>query len=129
MLPVYTPWKHLKTFAFLVFSEGIKREYWPEMSLRVLRGFKFLLNLQTRSFYFYKKNAALHKYFHIKKKIPGNCPVGTHPQRCNVPAIQGIFREHVKEKYFLKELSTKSCFYVKRVWFDDNKCWSSGKFQ
>ena len=68
MLPVYTPWKHLKTFAFLVFSEGIKREHWPEMSLRVLRGFKFLLNLQTRSFCFYKKNAALHKYFHIKKK-------------------------------------------------------------
>ena len=26
-----TPWKHQKTFGFLVFSGGIKLENWPEM--------------------------------------------------------------------------------------------------
>ena len=32
MFPFYTPWKHQKTFGFLVFSGGIKWEHWPEMS-------------------------------------------------------------------------------------------------
>ena len=31
MLLFYTPWKHQKTFGFLVFSGSIKREHWPEM--------------------------------------------------------------------------------------------------
>ena len=31
MLPFYTPWKHQKTFGFLVFSRDIKWEHWPEM--------------------------------------------------------------------------------------------------
>ena len=30
MFPFYTPWKHRKTFGFLVFSGGIKCEHWPE---------------------------------------------------------------------------------------------------
>ena len=31
MFPFYTPWKHQKTFSLLVFSGGMKWEYWPEM--------------------------------------------------------------------------------------------------
>ena len=31
MLLFYTPWKHQKTFGFLVFSGGIEMENWPEM--------------------------------------------------------------------------------------------------
>ena len=31
MLTFYTPWKHQKNKGFLVFSEGIKRQHWPEM--------------------------------------------------------------------------------------------------
>ena len=30
MFPFYTPWKHPKTFGFLLFSGGIKWEHWPE---------------------------------------------------------------------------------------------------
>ena len=51
------------------------------------------------------------------------------PQRCNVPRIQGTFREHIKEKHFLTNSWWKNCFCVKSVWFDDEKCWSCGKFQ
>ena len=51
------------------------------------------------------------------------------PQRCNVPVVQGTFSEHVKQKYFLKNYWQKSCFCVQSLWFDDNKCWSLGKFQ
>ena len=31
MFLFYTPWKHEKTFSFLVFSEGVKWEHWPQM--------------------------------------------------------------------------------------------------
>ena len=31
----YTPWKQQKTFGFLVFSRGVKWEYWPEMGYKV----------------------------------------------------------------------------------------------
>ena len=31
MFPFYTPWKHPKTFSFLVFSGDIKWEHWSEM--------------------------------------------------------------------------------------------------
>ena len=31
MFSFYTPWKHQKTFGFLVISGGIKWEHWPEM--------------------------------------------------------------------------------------------------
>ena len=41
---------------------------------------------------------------------------------CNVLGIQGTFRKHFKGKYFLKNSQWKSCFCVKSVWFDDNKC-------
>ena len=39
MIPFYTPWKHLKTIGFLVFSVGIKWNHWPEIYY-----FKHLLN-------------------------------------------------------------------------------------
>ena len=29
MFPFYSPWKHQKTFGFLLFSGGIKWEHWP----------------------------------------------------------------------------------------------------
>ena len=51
------------------------------------------------------------------------------PQRCNVPGIQGTFREHFTGKKFLKSSGLKSCICVKSVWFDINKCWSFGKSQ
>ena len=51
------------------------------------------------------------------------------PQRGNVSDIQGTFGEHFKGKYFLKNYRFKSCFCLKNVWLDDNKCWSFGKFQ
>ena len=35
------------------------------------------------------------------------------PQRCNVPGIQGTFREHVKENFFSKDSRWKSCFVLK----------------
>ena len=31
MSPLYTPWKHQKTKAFLVFSGDMKWENWPEI--------------------------------------------------------------------------------------------------
>ena len=31
MFPFYTPWKHQKTFDFLVFSGGIRWEHWPNI--------------------------------------------------------------------------------------------------
>ena len=31
MLPFDNPWRHQKTFGFLVFSGDIKWEHWPEM--------------------------------------------------------------------------------------------------
>ena len=31
MLHIYTPWKHPKTYGFLVFSGGIEEEYWLKM--------------------------------------------------------------------------------------------------
>ena len=31
MLPIYAPWKHLKTYGFLIFSGGIEREQWPKL--------------------------------------------------------------------------------------------------
>ena len=30
-VPTFDPWKHQKSIGFLVFSEGIKGEHWPEM--------------------------------------------------------------------------------------------------
>ena len=51
------------------------------------------------------------------------------PQRCDAPDIQGTFREHFQGKYFLTNPRWKSYFCVKNVWFDENKCWSFGKFQ
>ena len=69
--------------------------------------------------------------------VPEN-PAGTQysgnmrwvfPQRCNFQDTQGTFSEHFKGKDFLKSSWYKSCFYVKSVWFDNNKCWSFGKFQ
>ena len=39
MFPFYTPWKHQKTFGFLVFSWGIKWEHWPEMGEHLI-GFR-----------------------------------------------------------------------------------------
>ena len=54
---------------------------------------------------------------------------GVLPQCCNIPGIQKTFTEHFKGKYFLKNSRSNSCFCVKSVWFDDNKCWSFGKFQ
>ena len=51
------------------------------------------------------------------------------PQCHNVRDIYGTFREHFKEKNFIKSSPWKSCFSVKSVWFDNNKYWSFGKFQ
>ena len=31
MFSFYTPWKHQKTFGFLVFSGDVKLDHWPEM--------------------------------------------------------------------------------------------------
>ena len=33
MFPFYNPWKHQETFGFMVFSRGVKWEYWPEKGL------------------------------------------------------------------------------------------------
>ena len=34
LVSFYTPWEHLKTFNFLMFSGGIKREQWQDMGLQ-----------------------------------------------------------------------------------------------
>ena len=34
MFPFHNPWKHQKTWGFLVFSGGIKRKHWPQMSYK-----------------------------------------------------------------------------------------------
>ena len=47
---------------------------------------------------------------------------------CNALGIQETFRKHFKGKYLKKKYQWKSCFCVKSVWFNDNKCQSLGKF-
>ena len=38
------------------------------------------------------------------------------PQRCNVPGIQGTFREHVKAKYFFKNSRWKRVVFALKVY-------------
>ena len=67
----------------------------------------------------------------------GDIPAGTQyfrnyrwlfTQCCNARDIQETFRIHFEGKKFLKISQSKSCFCVKNLWFDNNKCWSFGKF-
>ena len=39
MFSFYTPWKHQKTYSFLKFSEGIRREHWVVMAISENRAF------------------------------------------------------------------------------------------
>ena len=94
----------------------------------------FFTTIMTNIQIFFRKRFRLDPWFSYWSNCPADIQYSeispwVFTQRWNVPDIQDTFREHDKEKYFLKNYWRKSCFCVKSVWFDDSKCWSFGKLQ
>ena len=50
-------------------------------------------------------------------------------QDVSVVRLHDVFFEYLKGKDFFKISGWKSCFYVKSVWFVNNKCRSFDKFE
>ena len=63
----------------------------------------------------------------LARNIPGiftECSLSVVMFRASREYLENILNENI-----WKSSRWKSCFCVKSIWFDDNKCWSFGKFQ
>ena len=68
IFPVYTPWKHRKTYDFLLFSGGIKWKHWPEMGWKQSVFWRLILSIRA----FTTKKLLREKVTDVSKKVTHN---------------------------------------------------------